>query len=619
MNLSDWTSIIIPALLAVAALWGPGLVITSALRLSWGRRFAFAPLASVAAMGLGAIAGPRTGADWGWPLYLGTSLVLAIIAFVLSLLSKALKTSDPVDLVSDKKERTPDPRSWPVVLGVLITLPFTVGAFIKALGRPEIQHRGVDAKFHAEVTQTILETGNGSALDMGSVVARLSQARAGQSGEQAPALSEPLQTGFFPAGFHDLVTLTLVNNGTADLTVSTNAVVLVLSAILLPLAAAHFAAAIALKSTGVAVFTAILVATYTAYPESPASFGIIGPLALAYALIPLLIVATTDWFGRTSDRPLELRIAFVLILGLIGAGIAHPTSVIVVLVVITVLALSRVLKLLLEKTTPNRNEIAQVITGIASAVLVVLFFAHPTLTAIAESLRNPVTTVEPESFTAVGEAHLSWLSHGDSRIYWVLGILTALGMTMSTFVPQLRWFLATFVLAGYVFAASAIEGVPGSALVRIWYPDPAMSGMIFVLFGALIAGFGSLMVFTFLFQLFHDWQAQNAIQKMLVTILAVGLIVGTNYVNFEASVSKWQHSYRDPAARSKPITWAVGNTDRWGRAPEHVIGTQYAGVEFTHERTDAFRLIAKGGGAATMVAMPLETTLHEIKCPNLGN
>lgn len=576
MNLSDWTSIIIPALLAVAALWGPGLVITSALRLSWGRRFAFAPLASVGAMGLGAIAGPRTGADWGWPLYLGTSLVQAIVAFVLSLLSKALKTSDPVDLVSDKKERTPDPTSWPVVLGVLITLPFTVGAFIKALGRPEVQQRGADAKFHAEVTQSILESGNGSALDMDSVADRLSQAGTEQSGELVAVLSKPFQTGFFPAGFHDLVTLTFVNNGTADLTVSTNAVVLVLSAILLPLAAAHFAAAIALKSTGIAVFTAILVATYAAYPEQPASFGIVGPITLAYALIPLLIIAATDWFGRTRDRPLELRIAFVLILGLIGAGIAHPTSVIAVLSVITLLALSGVLKLLIEKTTPNRSDIGQVVTGFASAVLVVLFFTRPTLTAIAESLRNPAAIVEPESFTAVGEAHLSWLSHGDTRIYWALGILTALGMTMSTFVPQLRWFLASFVVSGYVFAASAVEGVPGSALVRIWYPDPAMSGMIFALFGALIAGFGALMVFTFFFHLFHDWQAQSAIQKMVVTILTVGLIFGTNYVGHQASISKWQHNYKETVGRSKPITWAEDGAD-----------TQNGGPESAHKRADA--------------------------------
>lgn len=125
-------------------------MITWALGLTRWRQVAFAPLASAGVMGLGAIAGPFIGLDWGWGLYLLATGTVALIAFFCSLFINEWRRRNQKRTGGPKTTQPipAEPRLWPAFVGTVISMPFTVAAFIHGIGRPEYPTQTWDGVFH---------------------------------------------------------------------------------------------------------------------------------------------------------------------------------------------------------------------------------------------------------------------------------------------------------------------------------------------------------------------------------------------------------------------------------------------------------------------------------------
>ncbi|WP_143236790.1 DUF6541 family protein [Actinomyces urinae] len=661
--ISAWIPALIPALLTVVALWGPGLVVTSALRPGKWRALTFAPLASAGVMGIAAISGPFIGVRWGWPLYLGATAVIVALAYLIGYLTRQRTGSRSPQSPQTTRKIPANPAIWPAIAGMLITLPFTVGAFISGIGRPEYPTQTWDGVFHLSAIRWILQTGNGSALNLSAVATSLDQSRASSG-------------GFYPAGFHDLVALTMVGN--TNIIVATNAAVIVISCVLWPLAVAQLSSIFLPKSPALPIFTALLAATFSSFPERPASYGVLWPTVYAYALIPLVVIALADWFGRTNQKPMALRTSFIGLLGAIGIAIIHPTGIFVALIAIITLSIDLLARLMARTVKLSRGQLTIFTAGVAGLVGgLYLATSHPAWQTVTNWAREPIGSFKRESFGVIFESQLSWMGYGDAYIDWALGVLTIIGGIVALTVPRMRWLVFTYGIGSYLFVASAVVNIPGYALVSPWYSDPVRLGAIVPLFGAPIAGIGAWFIFNTVMSMVGQIGRKVPARAGLVSVMAVGLIVGTNYLGYYSGSSQLHLNYEfknesglnglvspeelrfiqtlpkyvregevivgDPRT-GLPLVYALTGRDvfyrhvegQWGTEyleigknfqlatqsdptvcellnrhharyfytdnivywPENPVGAKYDGLEAAHDHTDAFKLVAEGGGAA---------------------
>lgn len=661
MVLSDWIPAILPALLTIIALWVPGLLVTYALGTTKWQTITFAPMVSGGIIGLSAVLGPFIGVRWGWPLYLGSALVIALMVFVLA---RVFQKSDHRNINTDSagQKVKVEPKIWPAFVGMLITLPFSVVAFLRAVVNPEYPSQTWDALFHLSAIRWILETGNGSTLNLAAVATSLTEAEASQG-------------AFYPAAFHDLVALTVTDN----VIVASNAAVLVISCILWPLAASALSSIFVPQSTALPIFTAVLAASYTSFPERPASYGALWPTVLSYVFIPLITIALADWFGRTSIRQFfSPKTTFIAGLGAIGIATAHPTGIFAVLIVGAILAFDLLVRLATKNVTFSRSQwVVLGSTGVLTLVFLLALSQHPLLRAVAGWGREPVGSFKRELFGAVFESQLALQSYGEPHIDWVLGILTLIGAAVALWFASTRWLLLVYAAVCYLFVASAVVNVPGYIFARAWYSDPPRLGGLVPLFGSVVAGLGALAVYEFVLYLLRNARMQKVLHETVAALSVVALVGGTNLVGLEASenqskqsyifrsesgfnalVSKdelkfietlpqyvrkgdvivgdprtglpfvyaltgldvshrhingsWSSDYReiglnfDAATVSDPSMCSLLErnhvkyfyTDRIIFWPESPVGKQYAGLEAAHDHADAFKLVAEGGGAA---------------------
>lgn len=534
-TLGAWTPALIPALLAVIALWGPGLVITWALGVSRWRQVAFAPLASAGVMGLAAVAGPFIGLSWGWGLYLLATGAVALLAFFCSLFVNEWRRrkADQTDGPRTTQPIPAEPKIWPALVGTLITVPFTVAAFVKGIVRPEYPTQTWDGVFHLSAVRWIRETGNGSTLNLKAVSTNLTEAQASSG-------------GFYPAGFHDLVSLTVTDN----IIVATNAVVIVIGTLLWPLGVALLSSIFVPKSKALPIFTALLAATFSSFPERPSSYGVLWPVVYSYALVPLMVIVLADWFGRTNQKIMGVRTTYIGLLGLAGIGIAHPTGVFVALIAAVVLIIDMAIRLVARtlRITKLQGGLLVILVGTFVGLLWVIA-QQPVWAGVTNWKREPIGRFLRESFGVIFESQLSWMGYGDAYIDWVLGILTLIGAVATLWMPRTRWLLFTYGIGSYLFVASAVVDVPGYILVAPWYSDPVRLGAIVPLFGAPIAGLGAWAICSAVVGLLdrHIVKKESAVNRSLktgtVSLFVIGLIFGTNYLGYYAGSSQLHLNY----------------------------------------------------------------------------
>ncbi|MDO5034500.1 MAG: hypothetical protein Q4E01_03835 [Actinomycetaceae bacterium] len=527
MNFSDWTPALLPALLAIIALWGPGLVITSALGVGKWRTVVFAPLASIGVISLAAITGPRIGVNWGWGLYLAAAAVATIGMLAINLLNREIRGRWHARASYGEERAGADPKVWPALVGTLVTAPFAVAASMQAIGKPEFPNQTWDAMFHLSAVRWILETGNGSTLNLSAVATSLPEADATKG-------------GFYPAGFHDLVALTVTDN----VIVATNAVVIVVSALLWPLAAAFLSSIIMPKSTAMPILTAILAASFTSFPERPASYGVLWPTVYSYAFVPLIVIALADWFGRTNERAIGFKTLVIGGLGALGIGVAHPTGFLVALLAAGMLFLDMVIRLIARTFKLSRGQVASLIaTGIALLAFAVVAARHPAINNVRGWAREPVGSFFREVFGVIFESQLPQVGYGDPELDWLLGILTLIGIALALWIPRTRWLAFTYAAASYLFVNSAIVALPGYKVLSLWYADPARLGAVTPLFGAVIAGLGAWGVFELVMRAFGGDKAKKNLRTSMVGLFVVVLVVGTKFVGYNASVDQLRINY----------------------------------------------------------------------------
>lgn len=355
MGTPTWLSAVSPAL--VAAFWVvvPGLMVLRVAGLRGITGWAASPLLSVMLIAVAAVAGTALGVPWGpWTPLVPTIFLASVALLFRGFVARrpvgsplhrgwrsALRTWGPglrartvwQGLLSPRGAfaRRPEPvtgalpRVWRTAAqregpdgryaGLAAAVGVTIGAalgwvtVVRGFGPVDALSSTYDAVFHYNGIAHILRTGDASSLTLGTI--------------NSPAAA----TAFYPAAWHDLVSLVALGSGAA-IPQAVNVTAWAVAALVLPLSALLLTRQTAGRSAVAALVAPVLASGFTAVPWMLMSFGVLWPNLIGLALLPASVALLATLTGMARESVLRIPGATLLfLLTLPGLGLSHPNAV----------------------------------------------------------------------------------------------------------------------------------------------------------------------------------------------------------------------------------------------------------------------------------------------------
>ncbi|WP_425956299.1 DUF6541 family protein [Xylanimonas sp. McL0601] len=458
--------------LVLAALWtlGPGALLALALGLRRERALFAAPLLSVALLAAWPVVLAAVGVPWSWAVAVAVTLVTAVaVWFARAALSRSTAPGGGRHLraqpaVEAGARTVPSGRAWVwlVAAGVVVGGVLSAWPVARGMARPDLMPQTWDAVFHLNAVRWVLENANASSLDVG-------------------ALTNPAGgSTFYPAAWHVLAALST----TGSVTVSTNAVALVVAGLVWPLGLAALAWAVVPRWPWLAVVAPVVGALFLRFPGGLLTWGTVWPNALAYALVPATVAATVLTLGVTGHQTREDRQpvahALVAVAGLGAIALSQPNALLVYAVVVTpfvVVAAAR--------ATGHGPVLRRVLAAAGGLAWVAAWLVAWRMFAsqVGVNAWQGTAGFRSGAVGALGDA----LVEPDANA-WVLA-LVALGVVVTLCVRGARWLVVS--LAGLAALAGLAQHPTRLAwLVQPWFADPNRLAGAVPIVSALVVAVG---------------------------------------------------------------------------------------------------------------------------------
>jgi hypothetical protein len=515
----SWWSGLDEAAALTAFVFVPGVLVGWVLGLRRVLLLVAAPALSVAILALAPVLLAPLGIAW---TPLTAALSTAVVAAAFAALRWACRRSWRVATEAG-------PAVWPVLLAVVVALPFATIPLKNGMGSPDYPPQTWDAIFHLNGLRAILDTGDGSALHLGR-------------------LSKPAgDVVFYPAGWHDVAVLAVHG----DPVVTANVFTLVLAAVLWPLALAGLAAVVAPRSRVAPVAAALAGTALVAFPARMVSYGTLWPNALGYVLVPTALALTVVVLERLRRRrtqprsPWPVSEAIVLAAALGGAGLAHPNADLAYVVLAAPLALAYWWE---ELCAARRQGGAWRWAAVVAAPLVVLagaWLSRSLFVATKTNTRLPYGGGRDAVIGAFTDAQLSAQGFGNPERSYLLGALVVLGMVATVLLRRNRWLAVGMLTTTALFTVAVNPTLPGSFLVRPWYSDPVrLGGMVAivspVLVGVAVAWLGQVAARRVRLR---NPAGRPVIAEGVAAALVLVLVVGTGGLRGQLRTEQLQTNY----------------------------------------------------------------------------
>lgn len=314
----EWSLALFPALVAVAIVVVPGLLIAVAAGQKGFEAFGVAPAISIAVVAISAILAPRLGITWSLWVPLGFSLLLALLAAGITFTARRLRFEDAPHRPEEQAVRRTwfsSGQAWAygalVIAGILLTRNIT-----NAIGNPDWVSQTYDVNFHLNAIRYIVDTGNASSLNVASMTAG----------------DNPVE--FYPAAWHAIAALILQLTN-ADVPVIANTMSLVVGAFVWPLSVIYMVRNL-FKVTGPTMLvTGAITAAFTGFPLLLIYFGVLYPNSLGVAVMPVGLALLAQLFrAAQTARVSTVPAVFLGILVALGTALAHPNAIMSLLVMV---------------------------------------------------------------------------------------------------------------------------------------------------------------------------------------------------------------------------------------------------------------------------------------------
>jgi len=467
----SWLATIPLLLFAVVLAFGPGYAMGWALRVPARLRVFYAPLLTFALVAVSAIVLGKTGIAWNLISFVVVAVVLvAAAAGLMWLVGRRWPA-----LASASWPGNDVPVAWPVVgavLGGFLVLHMTEDMVYG----PEAFSQSLDNSFHMNAIRWIQEHGDASSLTLGAVSAA----------DQQPA--------FYPAGWHDFVSLIYSTTGTSIAT-ATIVTVLLAASILWPCSLVALSLSIPKLRRLQALAIPALTCGFAAFPGLLLRWGVLFPNLLGYALVPsfvALMVCLVQVMVRGEYAAL-LSLCLAALVGVAGLALVHPNAVVSAVVFALPLVLAGVAWVVRSRELASRQKWV----GSALLGLVILgcvgawWFLRPG--ASASNTWEPMLT-EGEAlyqFLFLGLENANQLRDRFNPSY-LAGFLALWGAGYLLYKRRNLWLIASWVLIGYLWivSASVPRGEFRLLMVAPWYTDHFRLAALVVFPSVILAGIG---------------------------------------------------------------------------------------------------------------------------------
>lgn len=488
-----WLPLLIPATVTVLWLWVPGVLVGSALRLRPTVLWGLAPLFSIAMVALSAVLAPFLGVGWGPAPAALLTLVLGAALWVPRLVRRKSATTvapfgqgkrsrrDDAEANRGRRSQGRSLVSRATSVASLTVMAFVLSGVLMArhvmnvLDRPESMSQTFDNIYHQNAVRFILDGGSASSLDMLAMTA------------------SPGDPTFYPAAWHDLVSLVMMTLRMESIPLATNALILVVCALVWPAGVVLLSRAVLpgrLLRVGL-LPAGVLAASFPPFPLFFLDFGVLYPNLLGLALLPALVVLVLR-FLRLGRREGIGWPAVVIggILGSIALSLSHPNasmSLILMVVPLATVAALREAARVLNPRTSGSWVVAAALAAFAAGVFLAARAVWPIIRPPEEALTWPPIMSTGE---AIGRALTMSGAYGLPA--WPLMVLILAGAYASVRHRQVA-LLAAWIVVVYFWLAIASwpSGEARTALVGVWYNDPMRLVGVLVIPAVPLAALGT--------------------------------------------------------------------------------------------------------------------------------
>ena len=467
----SWLATIPLLLFAVVLAFGPGYAMGWALRVPARLRVFYAPLLTFALVAVSAIVLGKTGIPWSLISFVPVAAVMvAVAAGLMWLVGRRWPA-----LTSAAWPGNDVPVTWPVMGAVLGGFLVTHMTEDMVYG-PEAFSQSLDNSFHMNAIRWIQEHGDASSLTLGAVAA---------------ANQEPT---FYPAGWHDFVSLIYSTTGTSIAT-ATIVTVLLASGILWPCSLVALSLSIPKLRRLQALAIPAMICGFAAFPGLLLRWGVLFPNLLGYALLPsfvaLMVYLVQVMVRREYSASLSLGLASLV--GLAGLALVHPNAVVSAAAFAVPLLLAGVAQVLRSHELIARQKWVGSILLLAFLAGCVGAWRVLRPAEFASNTWSPILT-EGEAlyqFLFLGLENGNQLGDKFNPSY-LAGFLALWGAGYLLYKRRNLWLIASWVLIGYLWivSASVPRGEFRLLMVGPWYTDHFRLAALVVFPSVILAGIG---------------------------------------------------------------------------------------------------------------------------------
>lgn len=504
--------------LTLVVLYLPGTVVALAGRLPLTASLAAAPAISVAVVSLVAIVADAVSLPLGPLPVVGGTLLVA--GGMLAICSASRRLSLP--RVASRGEsgasavRPPVARIW-WLLTALGASALMGRRIVSVLRSPESFTQTLDGIYHLNAVRWIIDHTNGSALTMAMT-----------AGDRPPS--------FYPLGWHDMISVTLLSAGSRDVIAGTNAMIMAVAAVVWTGGCLYLVSTIVDCSVPGIVATGILTCSFASFPLLAISFGVIYPNFLGVSLLPGTIAITLHFFGLAA-RPIPtpvVPLAAVLMLA-VGTALAHPNTMLTYIVMLLPILITWCVvsvRRAIMGHQPRLAALVGVLTLLGLGVIAVIWtYLRPPLN---QALWAPIFTTG-ESIVA----GITFAMGSDDHESWLLCGLLIVG-TVVALAAKRFWLVAAALIMGFLWVAVASWpwADDRSLLVGGWYNDPVRVSTFLPLFGLPLMAVGVQSVGAAIVRQVHRrWPRLRHPQVWVAALSIVVLLIFTQFAPYLTSAT----------------------------------------------------------------------------------
>lgn len=459
-----WPEFLLACVTLVALLEVPGALALAGLGARPAPALALAPLLSVAAYGLVAVALGALGVPASTPLVAAPPLLAAL---ALALARRAAHGRPPVAA-----------RRQLAQLGLYLALGAAVTGLVLVsnLRDPDSFVQAWDNVAHFNIVRSMSESGVWSTFSTTYYTG-------------AAAAADPMAGSphYYPAAWH-LLSVMLADALGVSVTCAANVVNAVTCAVVYPAGCWALLSRVFSRRPAVVGWGAPVCLAFTSFPWNLIPRWTLYPNLLSLALTPAVVAAFMRLAAPAASRLARVRAGAVFVAGCLSLALAQPNSVFTAAVFLAPWCAWRVYAWRRSRGASAPRAWAWVAAWAALvAALWLLLLAAPPLRGVVGYYWPPIAS---RDFAVSGVLDLSFC--GSESPLAALRALVAVGVVAALASRGLRWLPvpAAFSCVGFVVAASWLDHPLKHALTGFWYTDPYRLSAMCAIFMVPLAALG---------------------------------------------------------------------------------------------------------------------------------